>query len=353
MVAALAALVVLGLLVLVHELGHFFVARAAGVRILRLSIGFGPRLWTMTRGHTEYAVSLIPLGGYVKMAGEQQEERAHHPWEYLSKSLGARAAIVGAGPAMNYVVAVVTLWAVLAITGFPEALPVVGEVKADMPAHEAGLAPADRIVRIDGRPVKSWQELTDVVSKAPGRPLRLDLEREGQALAVTVTPKLDEATDPFGRTSSVGRIGITQSGAFELVRVGPLQAVGETFRRQAEWLGQLGLALGAMVTRKLPLRDAVTGPIGIVYMTSEALRMGIGPLLFFVSYISYMLAVFNVLPIPILDGGHLLFLSLERLRGRPVSTGVQERAAQVSLAVLVAFVLVVCVNDINRFWLSK
>lgn len=353
MVAALAAILVLGLLVLVHELGHFFVARAAGVRILRLSIGFGPLLWKATRGGTEYAVSLIPLGGYVKMAGEQQEEHAHQPWEYLSKSIATRAAIVGAGPLMNYVVAVITLWTVLAVTGFPEALPVVGEVKADMPAYDAGLAPEDRILRIDGRPVQSWQALTDQVSESAGRPLQLAVERSGRTLDVTVTPRLEPATDPFGRTSSVGRIGITQSGAFELVRVGPLQAVGETFRRQAEWLGQLALALGAMVTRKLPLRDAVTGPIGIVYMTSEALRMGVGPLLFFVSYISYMLAVFNVLPIPILDGGHLLFLTLERLRGRPVSTGVQERAAQVSLAVLMAFVLLVCVNDINRFWLGK
>lgn len=349
---ALISVLILGLLVLIHELGHFFAAKLVGVRVLRLSIGFGPRLFHWTSGDTEYAVSLIPLGGYVKMAGEQQEERAHQPWEYLSKSTGARAGIIIAGPFMNWVLATVCLWTVFVI-GYPELLPVVGEVKPGTPALAAGLQKGDRILAIDGQPLSTWEVMTKAISDAPERPVRLDVQRQGAVQAVTLTPKREAFTDPFGRERAVGRIGISPSGDFEFVKVSPAAAVGRTAHQEAEWLGQTLYSLWAMCTGRLSVRDSMTGPIGILHLTSDAVRMGIRPLLFFISLISLMLSLFNVFPVPVLDGGHLLFLLLEKLRGKPVSLSVQERAAQVSLAVLVLLVLVTCVNDVNRFWLGR
>ncbi len=352
MVSALVSIFILGLLVILHEFGHFVVARRSGVKILRFSIGFGPRLFRWTRGETEYAVSAIPLGGYVKMAGEQETEQSHQPWEYLSKPIGTRATIVFAGPFVNYLVALVSLWVVFVI-GYPELLPIVGNAVEGTPAHAAGLQSGDRIQSVDGRPIGSWDEMTQLIHASPGRSLAFVIERGTESTTMTITPEPKASQDPFGRSRMIGLIGISPSGAFHSTRVGPLTAVGRTFRQQNEWIGQTMMALWSMLTGRLSMRDSVTGPIGIVYLTSQAIRMGLAPLLFLVSLFSLSLAIFNLFPVPILDGGHLFFLALEKLRGRPVSMNVQERAAQVGFCMLIALVVVVCVNDVNRFGLFE
>ncbi len=352
MVSTLASLLVLGLLVIVHETGHFLVARWAGVRVLRFSFGFGPRLLTWTRGHTEYAVSAIPLGGYVKMAGEQRTEQTNQPWEYLSKPIGTRALIVFAGPFVNYLVALLSLWVVFVI-GYPELLPDVGRIIDGMPAQTAGLQTGDRITAVDGRAVHTWDEMTKIIYSSPGRSLAFRVARGGAEQTVAITPRAKTTTDSFGRQRTIGQIGIAPSGAFHAYRIGPVAAIGRTISQQNEWVAQTMLALWSMFTGRISVRDSVTGPIGIVYLTSEAVRMGIAPLLFLVSLFSLSLAIFNVFPIPILDGGHLFFLAVEKLRGKPVSSNVQERSAQVSLVLLVALVLAICINDVNRFGLLE
>ena len=344
------AILILGFLVFVHEAGHFLVARWSGVRILRFSLGFGPKIASWRRGDTEYCLSWIPLGGYVKMAGEQREEQTHQPWEYLSKSIGTRARIVLAGPFVNYLVALLTLWVVFVI-GFPELLPVVGKVAKDMPAQAAGLQTGDRIRTINAQPVTTWEEMTALIHDAPETPLTLSVERSGVLQAITVTPKPKEITDPFGRSQRVGLIGISPSGVFETRRVGPLAAIGRTIEQQNEWVGQTMLSLWSMMTGRIAMRDSVTGPIGILYLTSEAAQLGLAPLLYLISLFSLSLALFNVFPIPILDGGHLFFLLLEKLRGSPISINIQERAAQVSFVLLMTMVLFICVNDVSRFGL--
>jgi len=344
------AILILGLMVFVHEAGHFVVARWSGVRILRFSLGFGPKIAAWRRGDTEYCFSWIPLGGYVKMAGEQREEHTHQPWEYLSKSIGTRAKIVLAGPLVNYLVALLTLWVVFVI-GYPELLPVVGKVVDKMPAQAAGIQAGDRIQAIDGHPITTWEEMTDLIHTAPGRPLAIRLERAGHARTVRMTPEAKDLPDPFGRTKRVGLIGISPSGQFEARRVGPIAAIGRTIKQQNEWVSQTMLALWSMLTGRIAMRDSVTGPIGILYLVSEASQLGIAPLLYLISLFSLSLALFNLFPIPILDGGHLFFLLLEKLRGSPVSMNIQERAAQVSFVVLMTLVLFICVNDVNRFGL--
>lgn len=346
--AWLIAIFVLGLLVLLHELGHFLAAKRCGVRVLRFSIGFGPVLWRWQGGETEYAVSLLPLGGYVKMAGEQRSESvAGEPWEFVSKPVGVRAWIVAAGPLVNYAISILSLWTVL-VVGYPELLPTVGRLIDGMPAKAAGVQVGDRILAVEGTPIRTWDELTRIIHRSAGQPLNLQVQREGATLTLRVTPAAQEHPDPFGRARTVGLMGVSPSGAFTTYRVSPLEAVHQTASKQAEWLSQMGLSLWSMVTGRVPMQESLTGPIGIVYMTSEAVRMGLGALLYLVSIFSLSLAIFNFFPIPILDGGHLLFLVCEKFRGRPVSLIVQEKATQIGFAVLMTLVVLVCVNDLNR-----
>ncbi len=352
MITSLISIFLLGLLVIVHEYGHFVMARRAGVRVLRFSIGFGPRLLTWTRGHTEYAISAIPLGGYVKMAGEQREQGEPQPWDYIAKPIGTRAGIVFAGPFVNYLVAFLGLW-VLFVTGYPELLPVVGKVLEGMPAQTAGIQTGDRVTAIDGRAIRTWEDMTKLIYRSPDRPLRLQVNRKGALQSITLTPKPKPMTDPFGRAKTVGLIGIAPSGAFQSTKVGPIKAIGRAVHQQNEWLSQTLLSLWSLVTGRISMRDSVTGPIGIVYLTSEAVRMGLAPVLSLVSLFSLSLALFNVFPIPILDGGHLFFLALEKLRGSPVSLKVQERSAQVSFVLIVTFALFICINDVSRFGLFE
>jgi regulator of sigma E protease len=262
--------------------------------------------------------------------------------------VSTRARIVFAGPLVNYLVAFLSLWVVFVI-GYPELLPIVGKVAADMPAHTAGLQVGDRIQSVGGQPVRTWDELTKHVHGAAGQPLEFRFDRGGTVYTVKITPRPKWITDPFGRQKSVGLIGITPTGAFEAHPMAPLPAIKRTVIQQNEWLGQTMLGLWMLVRGKLSMRDSVTGPIGIFILTSEAVKMGIAPLLFLISLFSLSLALFNLFPVPILDGGHLFFLLLEKLRGRPVSISIQERAAQVSLVLLVTLVVTVCINDINRF----
>lgn len=347
MLSWLIAFFVLGMLVTLHELGHFLVAKRCGVRVLRFSIGFGPVVWRWSGGETEYALSLVPLGGYVKMAGEQRSEQAGAPWEFLSKPVRVRAWIVAAGPLVNYAVSILSLWTVLVI-GYPELLPTVGRLIEGMPAKAAGVQVGDQILAVDSKPIRTWDEMTQIVHRSANRPLTLEVQRDGATLTLRVTPAAREQRDPFGRARAVGLMGVSPSGAFTTYRVSPLEAVHQTASKQAEWLSQMGLSLWSMVTGRVPMQESLTGPIGIVYMTSEAVRMGLGALLYLVSIFSLSLAMFNFFPIPILDGGHLLFLICEKFRGRPVSLSVQEKATQISFAVLMTLVVLVCVNDLNR-----
>lgn len=350
MLSALISIIVLGLLVIVHEYGHFLVARWSGVRVLRFSIGFGPRLFAWQRGDTEYAVSAIPLGGYVKMAGEQHGDHKPQPGDYVGTSVGTRARIVFAGPFVNYLVALLSLWTVY-VMGYPELLPTVGKVMENTPALAAGLQPKDHIVSINGEAVDTWENMTKRIYRSANAPLTVVLRRGETTQTLTVTPAAKTITDPFGRRKTIGQIGIGPSGEFTTYRVAPLEAVGRTFVQMNEWAAQTITALWSVLTGRLSVRDSVTGPIGIVYLTKEAVSMGLAPLLFLMSLFSLSLAIFNFMPIPILDGGHLLFLAIEGLRRRPVSLNIQERAAQVSFVLLVTFVVIICINDVNRFGL--
>lgn len=348
----LVAIFLIGLLVLVHEMGHLFVAKRSGVRVLGFSIGFGRKLFTWRRGETEYSFSVIPLGGYVKMAGEQHSEQTSQPWEYLSKPIGTRALIVFAGPFVNYLVAILSIW-LMFLTGYPARLPIVGQVVEDTPAQAAGLQVGDQIQTIDGRAIGTWEEMTKIIYASPNQPLSFAIKRNDVSQDVTITPRPKPGRDLFGRPKTIGLIGIVPSREIRIYRVGPVAAIGRTIQLQNEFIVQNFFGLWLVITGQVSMRETMGGPIAIVYLTTEAVREGLASTLSFVGVVSLCLAVFNLFPIPILDGGHLLFLAIEKLRGRPVSLNVQERSAQVSLVLLTTLVLVICINDVNRFGLLE
>ena len=348
MVSTLISFLILGFLILVHEAGHFFVARRTGVRVERFSIGFGPQLFSWKRGHTVYAVSAIPLGGYVKMSGEQDSKAKKKPYDYLSKSIGTRAAIIFAGPLVNYVTAIITLWIVF-IVGFPQLNATVGKLIEDKPALAAGLAQGDRILAIDGIEISNWDDMTEIIHESADRSIELTIDRNGARQMIAIVPEKIETTDLYGRPITVGRIGIGPAGDVTPLQVGPVEALKRTFALHWEWTASMGIALSSIVKGRLSMKESLTGPIGIIVLTSQAVTLGFTTLLYIVSLFSLSLAVFNVLPIPILDGGHLLWLGLEKLKGSPVSMNIQENCSKVSFVLLMALILTVCVYDIQRY----
>ena len=352
MISLLVFLAVLSLLILIHEWGHFIVARRSGVRVLRFSMGFGPVVWRRRRGGTEYALSAIPLGGYVKMAGEAPEDGGTGgPDEFLAQSIGVRARIIAAGPLLNYLLALLAFILVFWL-GNPTLEPVVGRVMDRTPAQQAGLQSKDRILAINGRPVTSWDEMTELVRHKTTGAVTVRVDRFGQPLDYVILPEVKARKDIFGRVRQTRLLGIGPAGDLKLVRVDFWTAIGKGARHTLKLTGMTLYSFWALLTGGVSVQESVTGPIGIFFITTDAARLGAVYLIQIIGVLSLSLAIFNVLPIPVLDGGHLFFLLCERLRGRPVSLRIQERATQTGMAVLMVFVLFVCYNDIARYGIA-
>jgi regulator of sigma E protease len=345
--------VALGVLVFVHELGHFMVAKRLGVKVLRFSIGFGPVLLRWQRGETEYALSAFPLGGYVKMLGEDADdevaEAAAEPERAFSTQVPRRrAAIVFAGPAMNFVFAFLTYALLFLVVGIemPSNEPRVGGVTAGLPAERAGLQVGDRITAVNGTAITTWEQLSRMVVESKGAPLTLRVERDGTQLPVMVTPTLHETHTLLGEPAEkVYRIGIEASHEWEAV--GPVRAL--TVAAQQTWTATSMVAGGLvlMVRGRVPLRE-LGGPIAIARAAGQQARAGIRYFLSMLAFLSINLGVLNLLPVPALDGGHLAFFAVEGLMRRPLRPRQREIAQQVGLLVLITLMVFVFYNDIHR-----
>jgi len=350
----LAVVFVFSVLIIIHELGHFIVAKRNGVRVERFSIGFGPRLFGFTKGDTEYKVSLLPLGGYVKMAGivdesMDKENVKGEPWEFMSKTVWQRLKIVAAGPIMNFVLALVIFIGVYFV-GVPVVTNQIGEVKADYPAQLAGLQVGDKIVAINGERTKKWGELVKIIYKSSEKELLLTIERDKQdPFQVTLTPKAEKTTDMFGKEREVGLIGIMPTSEFLTEKINPLQAIWRgtehTFKLTA--LTYKGIYL--LITGQVSAKN-LGGPLMIAQLAGKEARQGALPLFYFIALISINLAVLNFLPIPILDGGHALFLLCEGIKGKPVSLKTQDIAQKLGLALLLCLIVFATYNDFLRFF---
>jgi len=351
MQAVIAFIVVLAVLIFVHELGHFLVARACRVRVLTFALGFGPTLFSRKRGETEYALKAFPLGGYVKMFGEETdqtlspEERAV---AFSHKSVWQRAAIVFAGPLFNLLTAVVIFWAVF-VWGVPVLTSQVGEIQADSAAAEAGLATGDTITAIDGATVSEWDQIRATVQEKQGKAMDVTVQRDGADLHLTVTPRMTETQNIFGESIQAWLIGISPQGTTVTVRHGFFEGAWLGLSRTYEVTRLTILGVIKLIERAIP-SDTIGGPILIAQMAGEQASLGMMNVLLFVALLSVNLGVLNLLPIPVLDGGHLMFLAAEVVRGKPVSIRVREVAQQAGLFVLLALMAFAFYNDIMRFF---
>jgi len=354
----LPILLVLGALVFFHELGHYSVARWCGVRIEAFSIGFGREVvgWNDKAG-TRWRIALLPLGGYVKFAGDENAASApgsnfdpDDPSIFHNKPLWQRAAVVFAGPAANFILAVVIFVGLFTALGQPYTPARINTVQPDSAAFEAGLQPGDLIVEANGERIDDFADLKRIVAINLDRPLSLLVERDGQVIARDMTPRIVEEDDGFGRTSRAGRIGVTvtSDGAYRQVGLGG--AVVESVERVWETVTASLTAVGDMVVGNRSVNE-LRGPPGIAEVVGEVAQLGIVPLINLAAFLSISLGLINLFPIPMLDGGHLLFYAVEAVRGRPLSESAQEIGYRIGLALVVGLMVLVTVNDIGHFGL--
>ena len=350
LVTVVSFAVAIGVLVFVHELGHFAVAKRAGVLVERFSIGFGPVVLARRRGETEYAVSAIPLGGYVKMLGDEEGEDALANPEraFSTQPVRRRAAIVFAGPAMNFVFAFLVYAVLFAVVGVenPSTEPRVGGVTPGLPAERAGLQVGDRIVAIGDTPIETWEQLSKTIVASKGERLRLTVEREGARFPLELVPELHENRTVFGEDAGkVYRIGVEMS--VDWSRVGPLTAVGMAAQETGGAAIMVLKGLKLMLSGRVPFRD-LGGPIAIASAAGKQARAGARYYLVTLAFLSVNLAVLNLLPIPALDGGHLAFFAIEGVMGRPLGARHRELALQVGILLLITLIVFVSYNDIHR-----
>ena len=348
MPSLLIFLAVLSLLVVVHEWGHFIVARLVGVRVEKFSIGFGPVVFGKKVGETEYCFSLLPLGGFVKLAGESPEEATGAAWEFNSKSLWQKFAVVFAGPVMNALLAFVLFWFIF-LVGQPTMTTKVGKILPDSAAKSAGLLEGDRITAVDGQKVALWEDLLKKLHENPSPVMALTVERNGHPMQISVSPKIQETHDIFGKTTRIGFLGISPSSEVIQVKSGVFGAMKLAAERLWFMTTTIFASLGLMITGAMPFKESMTGPIGIFFMTQKAAQMGIVYLLYFMGSLSVSLFVLNLLPIPVLDGGHVLFIVIEKIKGSPLKDSVKEKMTQAGMTVLLILMAFVMFQDIHRF----
>jgi len=349
MLSLVSFIVVLSILVVVHEFGHFIVAKKMGVRVEKFSIGFGPEIFGVTREETRYSVSIIPLGGYVKLSGETGAEGLKgEKWEYLSRTVGERMRIIFAGPLLNYILAFV-IFSFVFMAGSPTLTSAIGKVMPGYPAESSGLKTGDKILNINGKDVIYWEDVTKIVHTSKNQEMNLVVERLGQKISIVVMPKSQEMDTVFGSRKKISIIGIVPSGDVVFVKYGFFKSI----YMGAEKLWSLTYitcrALWASVTGAIPIKESMTGPIGIFYITGQAAKLGLVYLLQLMGVLSASLAIFNLLPVPVLDGGHILFLAIEKIRRKPVSIKIQENITQVGMSLLIILMLFVFYNDFMRF----
>ena len=344
----LPTVIVLGILILVHEWGHFIACRRLGVRVEKFSIGFGPELFHFEGKETRYVVSLLPFGGYVKPAGESFTEigvGGPAPGDFLAAAPWKRILIIVAGVLMNYLLSFV-LFVGIFIVGRPVQLAQIGGFVEGYPGITSGLEKGDRIVAVEGRPVTSWGELTSVLSEIAQEKVEVELLRADRVKKLRVAVKVEPVEDIFGTTHRLARLGITPDpAAFKVETLPPVAAVKEAFLTEIQLAGLTYKALYYLATGRLSLKT-ISGPIGIMAMTGTAAKMGFVYLIHLTAVLGISLAVINLLPIPALDGGHLLFLLIEVLRGKRVSPQVQERVTQIGFMLLILLMVLVLYNDI-------
>ncbi|MFO7876527.1 MAG: RIP metalloprotease RseP [Desulfovermiculus sp.] len=351
MINAIAILLVIGALIFFHELGHFLVAKVFRVGVKTFSLGFGPKLIGFQGGQTAYQLSAVPLGGYVQLVGESPD--AEIPEGFDSRDSFAlrppwqRMLVVAAGPVFNFLLAVLLYFLIFFFAGQQALLPVVGQIQEGTPAAEAGLQPGDRIVSVNGESIEYWSDLADIIQNNQGESLQLQVEREETLRSISVVPDIQTTENIFGEKIQVPRIGIVAAketvhipmGLWESAKAGTAQT----------WMVIKLTVQGIIkiIERIVPL-ETIGGPIMIAQLVSEQAEQGLIDVLALTALISVNLGLLNLLPIPVLDGGHLIFYALETVVGRPLDPKWQALATRIGLSLLIALMALAVYNDIYR-----
>jgi regulator of sigma E protease len=348
-----AALIGLGVLIVIHEFGHFLLAKLSGVGVLTFSVGFGPKLWVKKKGETEYALSAFPLGGYVKMVGEDPDDEVHAAdleKSFAHKGLLKRMAIVAAGPGFNLLLAVFLLMIVFIFYGVPVLSTQVGAVESGSPADRAGIRKGDQIIAVNGQHVSKWEELSKGIKESQGNSLNLQIQRESQQLQIAVEPMKREGRTIFGEKRDEWIIGIGSLVSIE--KGNPGLAIVKAVQQTYDYAALTLVALYKMIRGEVSPRN-LGGPILIAQMAGQQAQEGLGSFLGFIAVLSINLGVLNLLPIPVLDGGHLLFFLVEAVIGKPVALKHREVAQQVGIFLLMLLMIYAFYNDIARFFEDK
>lgn len=347
----LAVVIVLGGLIFFHELGHFVVARGMGMGVSVFSLGFGKRLFGITKGKTDYRVCAFPLGGYVQLVGEspdaelpegfgaQESFSRRPPWQ--------RMLVVLAGPVFNFILAWLIFWGLAYSQGVQELLPVIGQVTNSSAAEEAGIVPGDRIIEIDGNRIDIWEDLVERIEANQGGQMLLTVQRDKELLSVRVTPRLQEKRNLFGEIKTMPMLGIAPKGEFVTRELGFLDSAIQGGRQIRDVSGLMIMGIVKLVERVIPWTD-MGGVILISELIHKEAQNGLVNLLALTALISINLGILNLLPIPVLDGGHILFFFLETITGKPLSQQVQQAALKIGMMLLLILMVLATFNDILR-----
>jgi len=354
MVTILAVIFVLGVLIFIHEAGHFLAAKLLKIRVERFSLGYPPRIVGRKIGETDYCISAIPFGGYVKIAGMVDEsldketlKKSPSPWEFRSRPFIQKFLVLSAGPLMNLVFAFLVFVAVNWMVGVEEKNGVyIGNVLKGKPAERAGLMSGDRIVAVDGKRIDSWEDLTEIISVSAGRELVIEYLRGDSLHRAKIVPEKEKIKN-LGESVEVGRIGISSLGPVKRKKVGVFASI--YYGGVDTWkLTKLTfVTIYRLITGHETIRS-LAGPIGIAKMAGESARLGIGPLILFMALLSLNLAVLNLLPFPALDGGHILIVGIEGVIRREIPLRVRVVIQQIGMILLLALMIFVVYNDILR-----
>ncbi len=352
---------VLSLVVFFHELGHFLVARWCGVRILTFSIGFGPELAGFYDRHgTRWKIAAIPLGGYVKFFGDdsvastpdrsliEDMDPAEREHSFIFQSVAKRAAIVVAGPVANFILAIVIFAGIFMIFGMQTLSPRVDEVQAASPAAAAGFKPGDMVLSIDGQKIDSFETMQRIVSDSAGTALKITVERDGAPVELTATPVLHQEKDIFGNVQRIGLLGIRRSpapGDVKYQHVSPPKAVWLGFQETWFVVDKTLTYLGRVIIGR-EQANQLGGPIRIAQMSGQVASISFVALVHLAAVLSVSIGLLNLFPIPLLDGGHLLFYSIEATRGRPLSDRAQEVGFRIGFAIVIMLMIFATFNDI-------
>ena len=365
--SVLPFLFVLTVVVFFHELGHFLVARWCGVRILVFSVGFGPELVGFNDRHgTRWKISAIPLGGYVKFFGDENAASVPDPAaaaamtdrekreSFHHQKVANRSAIVAAGPIANFILAIVIFTAVFMFYGKQSTTARVDAIQPESAAAAAGFRPGDLVVDIDGRKITNFSDMQRIVGVNAGQTLQVTVERAGNRVVLKATPALREIKDNFGNVHRLGVLGISRSNAPDEVRtekVGPIDAVILGVDKTWFVVEQTMSYLGRMIAGR-ESADQLGGPIRIAQVSGQVATLGFGPILDLAAVLSVSIGLLNLFPIPLLDGGHLLFYFIEAVRGRPLSEKAQEVGFRIGLALVLMLMVFATFNDIIHLWTS-